>query len=440
MSQTSPQSAVALAWAFLLCIATTLSFAEPVAAKHFTGVHHTVTMVNGLSVDQYSWYDSHKLLRTVSLKQEGNGNPGHGGYAVQMTYQNGSKTVTVNAEKSSDGGFGYFVSHERYRDFTDGDSDTIADKIFHKDDSPLGLDFPVVGQEIATADNNAAAHQFTMEYAHYGTIVGIPKKPNGNDADPTPTNKSAFALYKMPITITWVFEAGTDYPRIDIGVDLSQVAKPDRVNFDVRGPYGVMVFDNGKDGVVDTAMWGDRFHFVSTTDPVTRNSAWDWSHPNTGARYSALIAGNYEMGLFEPTPFAHTKLVDSYADERGDNSAAYNNGKGCEGEKQIIPCDWEWPYQSVQYSLPYKSKSDPHANNEPTNFKKMAWGSTAYYGTGKSLKQVFDSSSTFEKFNGWPKGEMLSYSVCVVVGLTIEDGLTRNAAASQQNCAAAKLN
>src|SRR5579862_3761787 len=91
------------------------------AAAAFTGVHHVVTTVNGLSVDQYSWYDSHRLLRTVSLKQEGNGNPGHGGYAVQMTYQHGASTITVNAESSNDGGFGYFVSHERYRTFTDGD-------------------------------------------------------------------------------------------------------------------------------------------------------------------------------------------------------------------------------------------------------------------------------------------------------------------------------
>jgi hypothetical protein len=43
-------------------------------------------------------------LRTVSLKQEGNGNPGHGGYAVRMTYQinGGAKTVTVDAENSNE--------------------------------------------------------------------------------------------------------------------------------------------------------------------------------------------------------------------------------------------------------------------------------------------------------------------------------------------------
>src|SRR5436305_9590492 len=75
--------------ASLLCVATAL-ITLPAHSVPFRGVSHTVTGVNGLSVDQYSWYDSAKRLRTVSLKQEGNGNPGHGGYAVQMTYQTGS--------------------------------------------------------------------------------------------------------------------------------------------------------------------------------------------------------------------------------------------------------------------------------------------------------------------------------------------------------------
>src|SRR5690349_20210993 len=111
---------------------------------------HTVTVINGLHVDQYQWLDSNQRPRTVALKQEGNGNPGHGGYAIQMTYQYDAggtwKTVVVNAKAGSDGGFGYFVSHERYRDFTDGKNDTIAHHVFKVDDSPLGLKFPVVGR------------------------------------------------------------------------------------------------------------------------------------------------------------------------------------------------------------------------------------------------------------------------------------------------------
>jgi hypothetical protein len=354
-----------------------------------------------------------------------------------MTYlKSDGKKVTVNAEDSSDGGFGYFVSHERYRDFRDGSNDTIAHKVFHVDDSPLGLGFPVTGQTLNTANTRGAAHRFVMSYHHYGTITPIAKNRNGDDVTRTPVDPNKLALYQMPVTITWVFQGGTDYPRIDFSVDLSQVAKPDRVNFDVRGPYGVMVFDNGADAVVDKVIWGDRYHFYTTLDPVTRNSGWDWSQPNTGDRYTALIAGNYEMGLFEPRPFAQSKIADAYADERGSTSAAYNNGKGCSGgETQIVPCDWEWPYQSLQYSLPYKSGSDPNANNEPTNFKKMAWGSTPFFGTGTSLKQVYDTSTTSEPFKGWPLTMKLNYSVCVVLGVTTPDGLTRDAAATGKGCA-----
>lgn len=421
---------------FLLLPAFACLLAAAPAQAFFNGVQHTVTTVNGMSVDQYSWYDSQRLLRTVSLKQEGNGNTGHGGYAVQMTYQikGGAKTVTVDAENSSDGGFGYFVSHERFRDFTDGANDTIANHVFHKDDSPLGLDFPVVGTALNTVSAKGAAHQFTMTYHHYGTIARIRKDSDGNDVRPTPVKQSELALYQMPVTITWVFQGGTDYPRIDFAVDLSQVALPDRVNFDLRGPYGVMMFDNDKDGVVDKAMWGDRFHFITTTDPVTRNSTWDWSAENTGARYSALIAGSYEMGLFEPKAFTASALADGYADERGSTSTAYRHGKGCNGEKQLIPCDWDWPYQSLQYSLPYNN------NNASTNFKKMAWGSSPFYGTGPSLTQVFDTGSTFETLHGWPNNSSLTlrYSVCVVLGVTTADGLTRDAAANQTNCATTK--
>jgi hypothetical protein len=198
----------ACAGAAFLCGLLPLSVGTSAEAAYFKGVEHIVTVVNGLSVDQYSWYDSHKLLRTVSLKQEGNGNPGHGGYAVQMTYQTdgGATTITVDAENSNDGGFGYFVSHERERIFTDGTTDTIAHKIFNTDDSPLGLKFPVVGTPLDTASPRGLAHQFTMTYHHYGTIARIPKGKDGNDVRPTSTDPSQLALYQMPITITWVFQ------------------------------------------------------------------------------------------------------------------------------------------------------------------------------------------------------------------------------------------
>lgn len=386
-------------------------------------VTHRIITVNGFSVDRYAWTDSAGLQRTVSLKREGDGNAGHGGYAVQMTYQLPTGNHRrITADSDADEGFGYFVSHERYRDFTDGANDTIAHKIFRKDDSPLGRGFPVVGRRLNLGTDGMAAHRFTMSYPRYGTIDPIPKDADGNDVTASPTDPAQYALYHLPITITWYFQDGTDYPRVETIVGFGDVPGPDRVNFDVRGPYGVMRFDNDTDVNVDRVMWGDRYHFVTLGKPATRGSSWIWQRRNAGARYTALIAGRFEMGLFEPTPFRQSALRDGYADERGNTSTAYRNGKGCDGEAQLIPCDWEWPYQSLQYSLP-DNKTDP------SNYKKIAWGSSPYYGTGPSLTTVFDSPTTSERFVGYPNSHRIVYSTCIVLGLTVPSGLTKQAAA-----------
>ena len=121
-----------------------------------TNVLRTETKVNGILCDVYSWQDTKNLQRTIALKKEGNGNSGHGGYAIQMTYiiPETKKMVTINAnDNDSHGGWGYFVSHERFRRFGAGENnkDSIAHKFrneFPYDDSPLGRNFPVQGQAL----------------------------------------------------------------------------------------------------------------------------------------------------------------------------------------------------------------------------------------------------------------------------------------------------
>lgn len=415
--------------------AVLLAFGIGAARPEVTRVDATV---NGLKVDRYGWLDSKGLRRTVSLKKQGEGNPGNGGYAVQMTYQvvggAGRRTIIANAQAGFDGGFGYFVSHERYRNFTDGDNHTIARKIFRKSDSPLGLSFPVVGEQFALADPDAAAHRFTLTYPRYGTITPIPKDPNtGEDVQPTSTDPAESRLYNVGISIIWVFQDGTDYPRVRTLIDMSKVRRADRVNFDIRGPYGVLNFDDGGNRLIDRVMWGDRFHFTTLGKPLTRNSAWTWNRRNRGARYTALIAGDYEMGLLEPRKFTDSALVDGWSDEaRGSTSAAYNGGNGCPFQDQLLPCDWEWPYQSAQYSLPYDNPDGA------TNFEKIAWGSAAYYGTGPSLPRVYDGPGRSRPFDGFPDSRRIVYSVCVVLGRTVPGGLTRSVAAGPTyNCATA---
>jgi hypothetical protein len=414
----------------LITLAAVLAIAASAPAG--AAVVHDVATVNKVQVDRFTWDDSHGLTRSVSIKQEGGGNPGHGGYAVQMTYQylhGGTPRTVVVSPVGKNEGFGYFVSHERDRTFTDGDDGTIAGKIFGVDDSPLGLGFAAPTTVLSSGgDPGWGGIRADTTYHHYGTIKPIPKDADGDDVRPSPTNAGAYQNYPLPVSITWSFQSGTDYPRISTSVDLSQVG-PDRINFDVRGPYGVMNF-NPSGAVIDTAMWGDRYHFINTTTPIERASPWTWNELNSGARYGALISGAYEMGMFEPQPFTRTALADGYSDGRGATSDTYHNGHGCPGSNELLPCEWEWPYQSVQYSLP----SDPTGT---TNYPKMAWGSSPYYGTGKSLTQVYDSSSTTEAFKGDPAS--LDYEVCLVLGRTAGPGLTRLAARKTKtyNCAAA---
>ncbi len=418
------------------CLAGAMAFAalaaSPAAAAA-EAVSHRKTKVNGVEVDQYAWTDAQGLKRTVSLKREGGGNPGHGGYAVQMTWEvrDGKKTRTVVADDpgGNDGGFGYFVSHERYRQFENGQYGTIAGVIFGTSDSPLGRKLPVKASRKTGPKARWVAHTVRLDYPRYGTIAPIAWTDDGQPVERTSLDPKEMRLYTLRVTMTWVFEAGTDFPRIDTSVDMSDVGKADRVNFDVRAPYGVLAFDEANK-VVRKVMWGDRFHFETTDQPVTRASDFVWNKPNKGSRYTALIAGDYEMGIYEPKLFGNSDTVDGYSNARSKTSAEYACG---DFPGQVLPCDWEWPYQSLQYSLPYDSVK------EPTTGKKIAWGSAAFYGAGKTLTRSWDTSVTFEELVGFPKSKTLRYSTCIVLGRTIPGGLTRAAAAknSEYSCAAA---
>jgi hypothetical protein len=208
-------------------LAAALPWSPPCLAG---GVAHSIATVNGTAADVWSWPDANDKPRSVALKIEGDGNSGHGGYAIQMTYYRQvnatRRKVAVDADSGNDGGFGYFVSHERYRYFKSGVEDTIAGYIFHRDDSPLGLDFPAVAA-IPLDTAAAGIESFSIRYGHYGTTVpwGI-DSDTGLDSPPLPTAASAFAFYTIPVTTSWVFEAGKDFPRIDVSVDLSRVIAP----------------------------------------------------------------------------------------------------------------------------------------------------------------------------------------------------------------------
>jgi hypothetical protein len=69
-----------------------------------------------MQADRYVWRDSQGLVRSVAIKKQCAANTGNGGYAIQATFpssDNPAETVTLTTNDTRDGGFGYFVAHER---------------------------------------------------------------------------------------------------------------------------------------------------------------------------------------------------------------------------------------------------------------------------------------------------------------------------------------
>ncbi len=400
------------------------------------GVQRTSTTVAGIAVDQFSWTDSHGLARTVSLKQEGKGNSGHGGYAVQMTYQvpngAGTRTVTANMASGGDAGFGYFVGHELYRSFSDGSSGTIAD-LHGQDDSPLGLGFPVTTtQSTIMASSTIATETFQLLYPKWGTKTPI--------ADPTadfstPVDPSSHQLFQVPVTIVWTFQKNTDFPRIDVSVDIS-ASTPGQLAFDMRGPYGVLEFaDSDSNATINNVQWADSAYLFTSNVAVggflQQGSSWNWNSPVGGVRpFQGMIARHtdgtlYEIGLFELKLGADEGLAYSgYSSHRGSSgSGFYQAANGIE--------QYEWPFQSAQYS---GSAADGGWLAATKIYgKKFAWGTAPFYGS--ELTTVYLNDTTPKAIDAFPAGGVITYRTCWVMGLSTytgvgTQGLTQTVAAS----------
>ena len=367
-------------------------------------IRHDDLIVGGIYVDRYTWRDADARVRSVSLKKQCAENPGNGGYAIQMTYQvvAGANVVTrtLGSDDGSDGGFGYFVSHEAYRHFSDGSDGTIASKN-GEDDSALGKGFPTTATAITTA--TTAIYTVSQNYYRWGTKNAAMYDDNTGTI-PTPAATSEHVRYLMPVVMAWSFAAGSNYPMIRTTVDQTHVPGADLVFFDVRGPYGILRFDEGKGLAIEGLFWGDRFDsFKNIAVPLTWGCGGDWSVANAGARYHALVAGDYEMGLYEPTLANASATADGYSDNRG-KAAANISCADSAGLK--LPCPGEWPYQSLNYSL------DPTTPNQPTTGQKIAWGSSGFYGS--SLTAVSAGPGLTQAFSGRPASGLLVYDLCLV--------------------------
>lgn len=277
----------------------------------------------------------------------------------------------------------------------------------------------------------SATHTFTSRYPKWGTVQAM-----ADVAQPTPAAASAHQRFELPLTIRWVFEKGTDYPRIDTSLDLS-ATQAGQLAFDVRGPYGTVEFADGDaSATLHGVQWGDAaFHFTTKTPvaaDLTTNVAWDWSEPIGASRkYNALIARLgarnelYELGLVELPLAGEAGLVyGTWADTRGLSSV----GSGRALLSNDFP-GWQWPFQSAQYS--------GLSAAAPSTFKKFAWGSSNLYGSANVVQFLSNTLSVPVT----PHPDVLRWRTCLVLGVSTYDevnerGLTRTeASAAASKCA-----
>jgi hypothetical protein len=360
-------------------------------------IEHDVP-IDGLLGDRFTWHDAAGQPRVAVLAHnDGASGAGgsRGGELREFRYETGAGTRIVHAPPTGAGGFGYVVSH-RFEGTTG----------IGADDSPLGHGFPGGFQRVFEGRHHAI-FRFTQLYPRYSRT----------DANPPNTR------YDVPVTIEWLFSSGRDNPLWSVTWDLSAVPV-DALNDDSRGPYGELWFDGAENeaeaSLVAGVGWGDRYRFASSDDPVTYNSAWTWNAANT-IPYVKLwtSAVNATMGSVQTQTIEQQDAGGYYGVNRWNTTSA--DGPACvppDGPASVMPCDYNWPYQSINYSL------NPFTPDTPTDNTRLAWGTnfgflgqaqylihgSAYY--GGPLPDTWAS--------GWPEK---SYSTYVVLGLHVPDAV-----------------
>jgi hypothetical protein len=189
---------------------------------------------------------------------------------------------------------------------------------------------------------------------------------------------------------------------------------------DARGPYGELLFDGsanaGAHSTVAGVGWGDGYKFFSTTNPVTYNSAWTWNTPNT-VPYVKLwtTAVDATMGTVQTQTKAQQDAGGYFGTDRWNTTSAA--GDACAdpgGEAHVMPCSFNWPYQSINYSMGAAIGLD---DDTPTNNTRLAWG-TNFGFLGQAAYHIHGSAYWGGPLPdatapGWPKK---SYSTFVVLG------------------------
>lgn len=304
--------------------------------------------IDGLLGDRIGWRDAAGQPREAVLAHNDGGagaGGSQGGELRELRYQVDGVTRVVSAPATGTGGFGYVVSHPDGGMFCTGGGDS----------SSLGHFTGGTFSRIFEGRHHAII-RFQQNYPRYCS-----------------TTQPAVAS-PMPVTIDWLFATGRDHPLWAISYDMSAIPV-NRLRDDARAPYGELRFDGTLIGSPQTQIagvgWGDLYKFASTSNPVTYNSGWNWSVANT-VPYVKLwtTAVDATMGTVQTQTKVQQDAGGYFGTSRWNTTSA--GGDACTvaigGVDHLMPCDFNWPYQSINYSL---NRASP---NSPTFNTRLAWG------------------------------------------------------------------
>ena len=347
--------------------------------------------IDGLAGDRFGWRDAAGRPRGAVLAHNdgGVGNGGsRGGELREFRYEAEAATRVVRATSDAFGGFGYVVSHAGDESHCTGGGDS----------SSLGH-FTGGGFERVFEGRHHAILRFTQAYPRYCTTAAPAQQ------------------YDLPVTIEWVISNGRDDPLWSITYDLSGVPV-NRLADDSRAPYGQLRIDgaasDGARAQIAGVAWGDYYRFGSSTSPVTLGSAWSWNQANSIPFVKLWTASvDATMGLVQTQTIAQQDAGGYWGQDLWMQTSATTSG--CPGN-YLMPCDYNWPYQSINYNLYGGATQDA----------RLAWGTNfgflgqqqyrvrgnAWYGGG-AFALPGDPMAP-----GWPKK---SYSLWIVLGMHSSD-------------------
>lgn len=380
-------------------IALVATAIDPIFANGFDGsgapaangivIDHDVA-IDAISGDRFTWRDRDGQPRVAVIAHNDSGvapSGSRGGELREFRYQVGAATRIVRATSGGASGFGYVVSHPSSEDHCTGGGD------------PSSLGHYTTGQiQRVFEGRHHAIFRLTQNYPRYCTLA-------------TPA-----AQYNVPVTIDWVFATGRSDPLWAVTWDLSAVPV-NRLEDDSRAPYGELRFDGAADdnsmSPITGVAWGDYYKFTTTTEPaaVTFSSGWTWNQSNT-VPYVKLwtSAVDATMGIVQTQAISQQDAGGYWGQDSWGRTSA--QGNACAGQ-YLMPCDYNWPYQSINYSL--------SGTNGSTSNTRLAWGTNfgflgqqaykvrgnAEYGGG-ALALPGNPTAP-----GWPKK---SYSTWIVLG------------------------